>query len=393
VINHLLEMRLNGDFDYLAKRHGVIIYGAGIWGTNIVKILKGAQIYKAGGLLFDFAAPMSGVLIHCVADTDKTKHGTHLHGIPVVAPETLSNYDLNTPVIITPIHFFPAIVRSLKRMGFKNFFAVDAQAMYYANKFEEKPLDNHAAELEKNRSEIEAVRKLFKERKSLAVFDARLEWLLNGDIEPLMREFNPKIEHYFPDDIIRLGEKEVFVDCGVFKGETSIEFALRSRFRYKMIYAFEPDAEAVLKIKDNTQALENFKLYNIGVGAKKDVLYYDGNNSGGGGQIVAEDPGGYSKVEIDSLDNLLLEKPFAPTYIKMDIEGAEIDALTGAAGIIKRDKPKLAVCVYHRPGDLWEIPLLIHDILPDYEFYLRHHYGYSCQFDTVLYALPQKRRA
>jgi hypothetical protein len=71
----------------------------------------------------------------------------------------------------------------------------------------------------------------------------------------------------------------------------------------------------------------------------------------------------------------------------MDIEGSEIDALNGSIGIIKRDKPRLAICVYHKLTDLWKIPLLINNILPEYHLYLRHHNGISYACETVLYAI------
>jgi hypothetical protein len=71
----------------------------------------------------------------------------------------------------------------------------------------------------------------------------------------------------------------------------------------------------------------------------------------------------------------------------MDIEGAELNALKGAERIIKEQKPKLAICIYHKPEDVWEIPNLLLDFVPDYKFYIRHC-TYSSFLDTVLYALP-----
>jgi hypothetical protein len=72
------------------------------------------------------------------------------------------------------------------------------------------------------------------------------------------------------------------------------------------------------------------------------------------------------------------------TFIKMDIEGGEYNALVGAREIIREQKPKLAISVYHRDDDLIKIPLLIHEMLPEYRFYLRHHTPFNV--DTVLYA-------
>jgi hypothetical protein len=92
-------------------------------------------------------------------------------------------------------------------------------------------------------------------------------------------------------------------------------------------------------------------------------------------------------VECFPLDHLLEDTP--SSYLKMDIEGAEYDALIGAQKAITRDRPVLAVCVYHTQNDIWRIPLLIHEMVPDYRFYLRLHEG-DC-WQTVAYAVPPER--
>jgi len=73
------------------------------------------------------------------------------------------------------------------------------------------------------------------------------------------------------------------------------------------------------------------------------------------------------------------------SFIKMDIEGAEIKALTGARKLIKKYKPKLAISAYHLPLDIIQIPLIIHDMAPEYKLYLRHHS--LVHYETVLYAV------
>ena len=75
--------------------------------------------------------------------------------------------------------------------------------------------------------------------------------------------------------------------------------------------------------------------------------------------------------------------------IKMDIEGAEWDALRGARNVIARDRPVLAICVYHTHNDIWRIPLLIHEILPEHHLFLRAYEGDG--FQTVVYAIPPRR--
>ena len=70
----------------------------------------------------------------------------------------------------------------------------------------------------------------------------------------------------------------------------------------------------------------------------------------------------------------------------MDVEGAELESLKGAQKVIQRDKPKLAICIYHKPEDMVEIPLYIKELIPEYKLYIRHHSNYI--FETVLYAIP-----
>ena len=97
---------------------------------------------------------------------------------------------------------------------------------------------------------------------------------------------------------------------------------------------------------------------------------------------------GNHEVECATLDSMLDEVPV--TFIKMDIEGSELAALAGAQQLIRKYSPILAICVYHRQDDLWNIPLLIHRLNPDYSFHLRPHLLEG--WDLVCYAIPSNRR-
>lgn len=76
------------------------------------------------------------------------------------------------------------------------------------------------------------------------------------------------------------------------------------------------------------------------------------------------------------------------TFIKMDIEGAELETLQGAEKTIKSNLPKLAISIYHKPEDIFTIPSLIYQYSDCYMFYLRHYSFFD--WDTVLYAVPRK---
>lgn len=93
---------------------------------------------------------------------------------------------------------------------------------------------------------------------------------------------------------------------------------------------------------------------------------------------------GAETVEVTSLDTELEGKEV--TFIKMDIEGAELEALIGAESLIKKNRPKLAISIYHKMEDIIEIPQIILEYYPDYRLYLRHYSIITTE--TILYAIP-----
>lgn len=175
-----------------------------------------------------------------------------------------------------------------------------------------------------------------------------------------------------------LGKEEVFVDAGCYDMSTSKAFVKWSSGQYKRIIAFEPDQynQAVcLKNMD----LENFELLPYAAWSEtREGLCFMSAGSGSGVSSKSD-----TKVHAESIDNVL--KGERATFIKMDVEGAEIKAIEGAAYTIKNYKPRLAICVYHRPEDIYNIPLLLMQYREDYKFYIRHYT--SCSYETVLYAV------
>ena len=179
-------------------------------------------------------------------------------------------------------------------------------------------------------------------------------------------------------------KNEIFIDCGAFDGSTVKDFVEYCEGKYDKIYSFEP-------IPSQYQnALNNIKKWNIqkveliqkGVWSGEAVFNFSENEAGS-----AISSQGTVPVEVAAIDSIIPENENV-TFIKMDIEGAEFEALKGAVNTIRRCKPKLAVCIYHKPSDIIEIPALILSIYPEYEFYIRHHYINA--WETVLYALPPK---
>ncbi len=187
-------------------------------------------------------------------------------------------------------------------------------------------------------------------------------------------------KQYFPEDIIQLSGDEVFVDCGAYTGDTLDNFLRRVK-SFKKYYALEPDVRRYDELKP--KLIENVIHIPKGAWDKKEQQYFSLENECG---EIADGAGrDYIEVSVDRIDNIIDEKSDKITFIKMDIEGAELRALHGAEKVIKKDKPTLAVCVYHKREDLITIPQYIKKLVPDYKLYLRAHFVYASEL--VLYAV------
>jgi FkbM family methyltransferase len=188
---------------------------------------------------------------------------------------------------------------------------------------------------------------------------------------------------YFPASIIRLSDDEVFIDCGAYNGDTIKQFLAITKDNFKHIHAFEPDLLNFQELSNYLKDLalkERISLHQKAVGSQIEKLKF--STTGTASSIVSAS----GDVEIESvpLDNAL--KEMKPTFIKMDIEGAEVDALIGAKNNIQQAHPTLAICVYHKQDHLWKIPLLVKTYFSDYHLFLRAHQEEG--WDLVCYAIP-----
>lgn len=184
---------------------------------------------------------------------------------------------------------------------------------------------------------------------------------------------------YFDEKIIKFGENEVFLDCGCYDFETSQIFMQKCP-TYNKVICFEPNKDNQKLIQQKIKQLGKNKVEMIpyGVWNKRDILYFEG---AGSSAMVSKS--GIEKVEVVSIDEVVRDNV---TFVKMDIEGSELNALKGAAKTIVNNRPRLAICVYHKPEDILEIPLYILNLMPEYKLYLRHYSNYFAT-ETVLYAV------
>lgn len=201
----------------------------------------------------------------------------------------------------------------------------------------------------------------------------------NAPLNIMTRVYEP--DQYFPSEVVNLTKNESFVDIGAFDGDTIKDFIKRVKGRFDNIFSFEVNKDNFKLLKKTIDSLSNnfkIKAYNFGIWNKEaDIRYTLGVSTGTAIGV------GTARGCVKPLDRVLSRKKV--TYIKMDVEGAELNALRGSKEIINSQKPKLAISVYHNFKDLWEIPLYIKKLVPDYKIYLRHHTNLHC--DTVCYAV------
>jgi len=189
-------------------------------------------------------------------------------------------------------------------------------------------------------------------------------------------------DQYFDKEIIVPCENGVFIDGGCFNLYDSFNY-IKFNPKYKRIYAFEPDLsnykECLKRVKESKLEEEKITIYHKALWSSITKLSFQSDN---GSSSISEK--GATLVSTVDIDSICYGKEKV-TFIKMDIEGAELEALKGAAKTIQADHPSLAICVYHKKGDIIEIPEYILSLNPNYRLYLRH-YSVFC-WETVLYAV------
>lgn len=306
-----------------------------------------------------------------IVDSDLSKVGNLIWGHVIESPEQVFDTE-NDYVVLICSRYVTDISKKLDEYGVIDYYAAYFMTRKdFADKiFTEQPEEKQLMEL----------RDILSDEKSTQLLDKMIEKRKNGEIDYSDIMTSPE---YLLDEIFSFSENEVYVDAGAFDGDTVLDFVQKVQ-SFNKIYAFEPDPENFhrmnMRLELAKQVYDNkIKCLNMAVSDHNGTvqLIASGDVSA---RVTELEEARVAKVNCATLDILAKDA----TYIKMDIEGSELHALMGAARLIKQNKPKLAICIYHRPEDLWEIALFIHSLVPEYKLYIRHHSnGY---WDTVLYA-------
>lgn len=190
---------------------------------------------------------------------------------------------------------------------------------------------------------------------------------------------------YFEPDIIKFTDSEVFIDGGSKDLGTALEFSFAVKDKFKAICAFEPDPVCFNICKDNLVFIPKGKrddvyLYDFGLSDYDGTADFERSYEIGLSKIVGESK---ENIKVKKLDGV--EHAKDATFIKMHVEGSEYAALKGAEEIIKSNKPKIAVALYHNLTQLLEVPVYLKSLAPEYKLYMRHYSTGTAE--SVLYAV------
>ncbi len=213
---------------------------------------------------------------------------------------------------------------------------------------------------------------------SLRTLDAVMLYRLTWDAGFIGKVAKPEKAIYFEPDVMPLGGHEVLVDGGAFDGDTVRDFAAKTGGKYKHIHAFELDPANSAAFMAKTAGIADVTLHQVGLWNEPAELGLEHRpDNGSRVSDTAE-----VRVPLNALDNMDVGEV---SLIKLDVEGAEVQALNGARRLISGLKPKLAISAYHRFDDFVTLFETVRDIRDDYRFTLRHYSPII--YDSVIYAL------
>jgi FkbM family methyltransferase len=323
----------------------------------------------------------------CFSDNNPARWNTTVEGIEVLSPaDAVSRYGASATFVVS-IYNGSAARQQLREAGVRHVVSAMVLPWKYPEEFIPELGFDRPESLLDQEAEIRQCFKVLSDERSRQELCDQIQWRfwMSPEFLPLRERVE---ELYFPEGLWVPDPEEVMVDCGAFDGDT-IRSILARDLSFRHLYALEPDPGnraalcAFLK-QQSPEFQKRVTVWPYGVSDENGTVGFaavqDVTSS-----IVSSDEG--ISVECRKLDDL--DWSPRPTYIKMDIEGAEPQALGGAAGLLRSDAPVLAVCLYHRSEHFWQIVNQIHASQPDYSIFVRRYAEDG--WESVCYAVPRNR--
>lgn len=367
------------------KSSNIVIWGTGAYGKWLLSFLTLLGINKK-------------VCCFCDSFHDDSK-SDYIETIPVYSPSKCASL-FHSATFIIASDYYEEILNSISKSPYSDIdtFVLDhdnkmleKQLIYYTNppdpirvvgfNYTWFPVYGEADKSNKLKMMLDYIDANLADQESRDIIHNRCKTFLTGDLSYIDKnEINS--HSYFSQDFYPISSDEVLFDCGAFTGDTIEDFVTFTNKKYKKIVAFEPDEKNVKRLNAFiNNKIENVVVIQKATGDKNGKVAFLNNGNMFSKTVDVKDSSDELSVDIVRLDNYI---DYHPTLIKMDIEGAELESLIGASQIIKTQKPKLAICIYHMPFDFYEIPKFLKSLVPEYKFKVRQHEPGFCE--TVLYA-------
>jgi FkbM family methyltransferase len=355
----------------------IVLHGAGLWGKRFARRLQEEGI---GPLAF--------------SDNNASRWGQSLEGIPILAPaEAARRYGKEAAFVVTISNGYHSQTESHRQLGELGCTRI-VPGMFMAWKYGATMLPHFWEDLPSrvlaHKDEIRQAYQAWSDAASRREFVAQLRWRLTADHTALGTGPFWEPESYFPPSLFDLLAEEVMLDGGAYDGDTIRDF-LEKRPGFKgRLLAFEPDPGNRAKLERYRDALppaeaERITVVPRGMWDKEEILRFRAQ----GDMESFIDPTGDIEIPTVAIDAFCEQHAIVPTLIKMDLQGAEPQALEGAKKMIARHSPLLALSVYHRFDDLWRIPNFCLDLDPTYRLVLwpRMHEGW----EMLMFGIPTHR--
>lgn len=356
-----MEFDLNANIwheDFFQKRNSyknLIFFGAGYLGKIML------QIFKEN----DVTLPVA------ICDNDKNKHGTFIENIEIMSLEEAKNKYDDIYILISTSSFASEIMLQLKK-------EISKDSILFFHPVDIVNFIGYRDFLKENISQLNKIYDILADQTSKIIYYDVLTARNTGDYQLYIK--NNTHPQYFPSDIIKFKDNDVFLDIGAYTGDTIEEYIKVCNGKYQKIIACEPNSDSYIYIEKMQRDNSKIELIKKGISDKKETLFFNENPDSPSSANISNN--GNIQIEVDSIDNLISERV---SFIKMDIEGFEMSALRGAVNTIKKYKPTLAICLYHKYNDFLDIPKFILALDLGYKLYVRHHSANFCE--TVLYAI------
>ncbi len=337
----------------------VIIYGAGVYAYVLKRFLAA-----------------NGIAVVAVMVDAAYKSEDTFMGLKVTTTEETMNH-LSDYHVVVGITNYPTFVEKLTKLGGTEIHVIDIpDYLNMPNAFMDMDF------VQKNREQFDKAAGLLADDLSRKTYFAAINTKINENLDYIRPHV--RMDHlYFPSTEFPLREDEVLLDVGGFTGDTIREFHLITKGRHGKIYSLEPCDENYEKllVTIKTLGLSNVVPLKIGAWDEKKTLSFSTKELHIDNQIASN---GTQHIDVDSIDSILAGLRHPVTLIKMDINGSEYRALSGARETIRQDRPRIVVRM-HRKEDYFRLPILLNELAPDIKLYLRQRNFMSMML--VLYGM------